>query len=443
MKGLDTDGLPVQPRGGARAPVATYRATVAEPDAATKRRHVLLAPNAFKGTLTAVQACAAMGAGVRRAWPTATVTALPLADGGDGFLDTVVSAHGGRTTRHLVPGPLLVEPVRAPIGWLAEPDGQSAVIELATAAGIALIRSPNPVTAGTASTRGLGVLIQACLGRSPKKILVGIGGSASSDGGAGMARALGYRFLREDGSEIPEGGLGLLELDHIDDSLVDPRLAAVEVLVGCDVTNPLLGPLGSASTYGPQKGADAATVARLEEGLARLAAVVRRDLGKCRPEQVPGSGAGGGAGFGLVAFCGARLSPGVQLIADACDLDGRLSVADLVMTGEGRFDLQSLRGKVPGEVAHRASRLRTACFIIAGSIETEARLAAQTLGVHLLDTNTDVTVLEPGDPRELALMERRARAGLRRAAMYACSLADELISHKPDYDDGGSIELGP
>ena len=411
--------------------------TLSNTATARARRHVLLAPNAFKGTLTASQACAAMAAGVRRAWPTSEVVALPLADGGDGFQQTVVRAHGGRTTLHLVPGPLLVEPVQAPIGWFAGPDGLTAVIELAAVAGIALIASPCPATACTASTTGLGVLVLACLRRSPKRILIGIGGSSSTDGGAGMARALGYRLLREDGTEIPEGGLGLLQLDHIDDSLVDPRLAAVEVLGACDVPNPLLGPLGAARVFGPQKGADPSTVARLEEGLTRLAAVVRRDLDKGGLEHSPGSGAAGGTGFGLVAFCGACLTSGVQLVADACDLDGHLSAADLVMTGEGRFDLQSLEGKVPGEVARRAWRGGITCFIIAGSSQPEARPAAQELGAHLIDTDTDVTALNQGDPRDLAVMRRRARAGLRRAAIHACGTADLLIPPGPAHDQGG------
>ncbi len=382
---------------------------------------VLLAPNAFKGTMSAVQACSAMAAGVRQVLPRAKVVRLPMADGGDGFLATLVAARGGSTTQHLVPGPLL-EPIRAPIGWLPGTAFPTAVIELAAAGGIARIAHPSPRTAAAASTRGLGALIGAALERAPELILVGIGGSSSSDGGAGMARALGYRLLKTDGEEIPEGGSGLRRLHHIEAGQVDPRLAAVRVLVACDVTNSLLGPLGAAAVYAPQKGADPLTAARLEAGLHRLAQVAGRDLGTAGLEHRPGSGAAGGTGFGLVAFCGAQLTPGVDLVAEACDLDGQMAGADLVITGEGSFDLGSLQGKVPGEVARRARSAGVQCMVITGSSQAEARGALERLGARLLETGTDISGLERGDPRETALIRRRARAAVRRAAVRACAM---------------------
>lgn len=382
---------------------------------------VLVAPNAFKGTLSAFEVASAMAAGVRRALPEAQITCLPLADGGDGFRATLVAASGGRTSRHRACGPLL-EPVWARVGWLPGRSGETAVIELASVAGIARIARPSPHTAATASTRGLGELIRAGLRGGPAEILVGIGGSASTDGGAGLARALGYRLLRADGGEIPEGGLGLRQLDRIESDRVDPRLARVRVVAASDVTNRLLGRRGAAAVYGPQKGADRATVAGLEAGLHRLAEVAGRDLGTSGLEVRPGAGAAGGTGFGLLAFCGARLAPGADLVANACGLDGALARADLVLTGEGRFDRETLHGKVPGEVARRALRAGVRCVLIAGSSEPGAGEALRRLGAQLLETGGDVSGLAAGDRHTRTLIRRRSRTALGRAAALACGL---------------------
>jgi len=389
---------------------------MAEPN----RIQVLLAPNAFKGTLSAHEVCSALAAGVSRAVPEARVVCLPLADGGDGFRATLVAAAGGWATRHRVSGPL-GEPIRAAVGWLPGSPSPTAVIELAAADGLARIGRPSPKTAADASTRGLGALIRAALARGPAQILVGLGGSASTDGGAGMARALGYRFLRSDGSEIPEGGGGLGQLHHIVAEAVDWRLAAVPLLAACDVTNPLLGPSGAAAVYAPQKGADQATVALLEAGLGRLAEVAARDLGSSGMEAEPGSGAAGGTGFGLLAFCRARLTPGAILVANELGLDGQLAASDLVLTGEGRFDLASLTGKAPGEVARRARRAGVPCVVIAGSSAPGAAAALGDLGASLLETGGEIDALAGADPRTLAGIRRRSRAALARAAFQACA----------------------
>lgn len=396
-----------------------------------ERMRVLVAPNAFKGTLTAAQAASAMAAGVRQAWPQALITELPLSDGGDGFLKTVVSVKGGRISRRVVPGPLL-EPTRAPIGWVGSGRGSTAVLELAAASGLALIPSPSPATARAASTRGLGTLIRLALQSRPQTILVGIGGSSSTDGGTGMARALGFRFLGKDGGEVPEGGLGLLDLDRIDPAGADPRLPEAQMVAACDVTSPLLGPFGAAAIYGPQKGADSTLVQQLDRGLARLAQVAARDLGTRGLELRPGSGAAGGTGFGLVAFLGARLAPGVEVVADASGLESLLEVSDLVITGEGRFDLQSLEGKVTGEVARRARRLGVACLVIAGSGEPEALGQLQQLGGWLVVAGCDPRDLEPADSRQLVQIRRRAKARVRRATVEACALA--AVSVGPETD---------
>jgi glycerate kinase len=238
-----------------------------------------------------------------------------------------------------------------------------------------------------------------------------------------MARALGYRFIGADGGEIPEGGLGLLELDRIDTAEVDPRLAGVEVVAACDVDNPLLGPSGAAAVYGPQKGADRRLVQQLELGLSQLAQVAARDLGTTGLELRPGSGAAGGTGFGLVAFLGARLARGVEVVADAVGLDRLLESCDLVLTGEGRFDLQSLEGKVPGEVARRARRLGVPCLVIAGSVEVEALRQLHELGGQLVEAAANLRGLDPADSRQLSLIRRRAGRRLQMVSAQACGLA--------------------
>lgn len=404
---------------------------------------VLLAPNAFKGTLTASQACAAMAAGVRRVWPAATLTKLAMSDGGDGFVEAVVGAQGGEVTRRRVPGPLLVGQVWAHVGRLTHSGKLTEVIELATTAGFTRISSRNARTACTSSTRGLGVLIEACLERSSERILVGVGGSCSTDGGTGLARALGYRFLRSDGVEVAEGGCGLVELDHIDAALADPRLTKVEMIAACDVMNPLLGPAGAATVYGPQKGAQPADVLRLEEGLRRLAEVARRDLGTGGLTDVPGAGAGGGTGFGLMAFCRAHAASGVDVVGAMCDLDGHIAAADLVITGEGRFDSQSLDGKVTGAVARRARCLGVPCFIVAGSSQPEARAAAKQWNAHVITLRSSTAVFEGRPPMRPTLIRGEADARLRRATVEACVSAAPLVRsgrrrHKSVGDCGGS-----
>jgi glycerate kinase len=373
---------------------------------------VAIAPNAFKGTLAATAACRAISEGVAAAWPEAVREEVPLSDGGDGFLETVVAAQGGTMVDCRVSGPLQ-EPVSARLGWVESRERRTAVAELARVCGLLLVRDPSPETAGRASTRGLGELLVVALRGRPRRLLIGIGGSSSTDGGAGLAQALGFRLLDRDGRPVPPGGLGLLELDRIEPPPFDLGLEGVEVVAACDVDNPLLGKLGAAAVFGPQKGADPAMVSRLDQGLARLAEVVSRDLGRRGLEDRPGMGAAGGTAFGLTAFLGARLERGVDLVAGVAGLDRALGEADVVFTGEGRFDAASLHGKVTGEVLRRASARGLPCVVLTGSADPEPeRLVRKMGGLVVRTAPTAGTQSAPS--RELATTELRA------AAVRAC-----------------------
>jgi glycerate kinase len=368
---------------------------------------VVVAPNAFKGTLTASQAAAAIARGVREVFPQAEVLEVPVADGGDGTVEALVSAHHGKFSSVEVEGPL-GDPVQAIFGTIEA--GRTGVLELASASGLALItadrRDPRK-----ASTYGFGQLLQAVRGAEVKQVIAGIGGSATNDGGAGMAQALGYRLLDAARHELARGGAALVRLDRIDPAGFDPGWLSLNVMVACDVTNPLTGPQGASAVYGPQKGADEAAVRELDAALAHFAMVIERDLGK-RAADVPGAGAAGGAGAGLMAFLDARLVPGAPLIVTASGFDEKIRGADLVITGEGRVDSQTAYGKAPGEVAKRAQAARIPVLLIAGS-KAPGWEALSDLGVTAV-----VTLDEEGD--NLQQLMGDAGEMLRRAAVRAC-----------------------
>ena len=310
---------------------------------------VVLAPQEFKGSLTAVEAADAMAAGVARALPHAELDRAPLADGGPGTVAAVVTAAGGALRRAVCRDPL-GRPVVAAFGLID--GGATAVIEMAAAAGLTLLRPQerDPLRTGT---EGVGDLIRAALDAGATRLIVGLGGSATNDGGAGMARALGARLLDRDGCELPPGGAALAELERVDVSGLDPRLRAVTVVGATDVRNPLCGPEGASAVYGPQKGATPAEVAHLDAALGRYAEVLARDLGAA-VAGTPGAGAAGGLGAGLLAFCGTTLRSGFELVAEATGLEGRIAGAELVITGEGRLDGQSVFGKTTVGVARIA-----------------------------------------------------------------------------------------
>ncbi len=327
---------------------------------------VLIAPDKFRGTLTAPQAARAVGAGWRRARPDDEVVEVPMADGGEGTLDAMVKALGGERRRASVQGPL-GDPVDAEYGIVLGPSGVTAVVEMARASGLDLIgearRDPKRTT-----TRGTGELIRAALGAGPAEVIVCIGGSATNDGGAGLAQALGVRLLDKAGREIGPGGAALLHVERIDLSGLGPDVRRTRFLVACDVDNPLTGPQGASVVFGPQKGATAADVLLLDRALGHLAAVIFRDLG-LDVRDLPGGGAAGGLGAGMVAFLGAHLRPGVELVMDAVGFRRRLGAADLVVTGEGTLDEQSLRGKVPAGVIEAARVARVPSIVLCGRAE--------------------------------------------------------------------------
>jgi glycerate kinase len=368
---------------------------------------IVVAPNAFKGSLSASQAARAIADGVREVFPEAEVVEVPVADGGEGTVEALVSAHHGDYRTAEVEGPL-GDLVQVAYGLIDA--GRTGVVELASASGLTLIanerRDPRK-----ASTYGFGQLLQAVRDTGANQVIAGIGGSATNDGGAGMAQALGYRLLDAAGIELPRGGAALASLERIDPTGFVPRWHSVNVMVACDVTNPLTGPQGASAVYGPQKGADDDMVRELDAALAKLAAVIERDLGK-RVADVPGAGAAGGAGAGLMAFLDARLVPGAPLVVEASGFDAKLEGADLVITGEGRADSQTAYGKAPGEVAKRAKEARIPVLLITGS-KGPGWEALSGLGVTAM-----VALDEEGD--NLQQLMRDAGEMLRRATVRAC-----------------------
>jgi len=345
---------------------------------------IVVAPNAFKGSLSALAAAKAIGDGIRLADPDADLILVPIADGGDGTVDALVAGADGQHRVLRVRGPL-TDPVDADYGVID--GGKTAVIEMAKAAGLALVpqdkRDPRVTT-----TYGVGELLQQAYEGGARHFIVGIGGSATNDGGAGMAQALGYHLLDAQGHELPPGGLALQNLARIHVGGVHANWNDAQVDVACDVTNPLTGPSGASAVYGPQKGATPEMVAELDAALKHFAEIIRRDLG-VDVESLPGAGAAGGLGAGLVAFTGARLRPGAEMVLEALKLDDRIKGADLVITGEGRLDSQTARfGKGPAAVARHARKAGIPVVALAGGIADEAELA-------LLFDGLEATVVEP------------------------------------------------
>ncbi|HEY5034252.1 MAG TPA: glycerate kinase [Candidatus Dormibacteraeota bacterium] len=323
---------------------------------------IIVAPNSFKGSLSATQAANAIANGVREVFPDAEVVEIPVADGGEGTVEALVSAHHGTYEWVNVEGPL-GDPVLASYGLID--GGKTAVAELASASGYVLV-SPAMRDPRKTSTYGFGQLLEAARKSGARSVIAGIGNSATNDGGVGMAQALGYRFLDAAGVDLPRGGAALLRLERIDDSKLNPGWRSVQVRVACDVTNPLTGPEGASAVYGPQKGADPATVRLLDQALDRLAQVIEHQYGK-RVADIPGAGAAGGTGAGLMAFLDAKLVSGASLVVDASGFDEALPGAQLVITGEGRADGQTAYGKAPGEVARRAQAAGIPTVLIAGT----------------------------------------------------------------------------
>src|SRR6266540_464396 len=362
------------------AKLREYHSRVPERDA----QRVVIAPQSFKGSADAVAVASAIARGVRRIWPRADCVELPLADGGEGTALALVRATGGEMRSARVHDPLGRD-IDAQWGVLG--DRVTAILEMAAASGLPLLRDDERDPRIT-STRGTGELIVAAAASGAQRIVIGIGGSATNDGGAGMARAFGYRFFDANGGELLEGGGALVRLARIEGQ-TDPRLIRPAIDVACDVRNPLLGPEGATAVYGPQKGATPEIQRELEAALTRYADVVEAFVGR-DVRSVPGAGAAGGLGAGLIAFLDARLVSGSALVLDAVGFDKRLVGADLVITGEGRIDGQSIYGKLTHAVTLAAKRRGIPVVAVAGMIGP-GHEAMRSAGIEAIETLADAS----------------------------------------------------
>jgi glycerate kinase len=372
---------------------------------------ILVAPQEFKGTLTARAAAEAIARGLRRALPGTEIDVLAMADGGPGTVEALVEATGGRYVEAEAHDPL-GRPLRARWGVLGARStlAGSAVIEMAAASGLTLLR-PEERDPRRASTFGTGELLRAALDAGRRRIIVGAGGSATNDGGAGLAQALGVRLRDASGRELEPGGAALARLTRIDASNLDVRLRESEVMVATDVTNPLCGPEGASLVYGPQKGATAEAARELDAALARFAEVVFRDLG-IDAVGTRGAGAAGGLAYGLVVFCGASVRPGFEVVAEAVDFAERVRAASAVVTGEGRLDQQTPFGKTAYRVAQAARAAHRPVIAIAGMVEDGTLASAIQAFDRVITLAPDLATEDEAIKRAGELLEvAAARAG--------------------------------
>lgn len=324
---------------------------------------IVIAPDSFKGSVSAVGTANAIERGIRHVFLDAEVIKVPIADGGEGTVEALITATGGQIIYENVVGPL---GNRLEAFWGIMGDGETAVVEMAAASGLPLVpadqREPR-----IATTYGTGELIKAVLDRGLRKIIIGIGGSATNDGGSGMAQALGVSLLDASGQELPYGGAALANLDRVDISGIDMRLMDTRIMAACDVDNPLCGPRGATAVYGPQKGASPEMIAQLDDALRHFSAKVQEATGRDVAEY-PGAGAAGGLGAGLLSFTNTKLRPGVEIVLEATNFESVVKSAQLVITGEGRTDFQTAYGKAPVGVAKLAKKYNVPVLCIAGSL---------------------------------------------------------------------------
>lgn len=344
---------------------------------------IVIAPDSFKGNMTSLQVASAIEKGIRRVLPKARCVKIPMADGGEGLVQALVDATGGKFVRKKVTGPAGKQ-VNARYGLLS--DGKTAVIEMAEASGLPLVsgREKNPLKT---TTFGTGELIRHAMDRGASHIIIGIGGSATTDGGVGMAQALGVKFKNKRNTELKEYGAGgmLDKIAHIDMSGLHPGIRKTKITIASDVDNPLCGKRGAAHVFGPQKGAStAAMVKKLDENLKHFGKLIKQELKK-DVMTIPGAGAAGGLGAGLVAFAGARMKSGIDLVVDATGLKQAIKGADLVITGEGRVDFQTAFGKTPSGVAKAARSHRVPVVAIGGGLADDARGVFEH-GIHALES---------------------------------------------------------
>jgi len=324
---------------------------------------IIIAPQAFKGSISAIKVAEAMSEGALKMLPKAKIVICPVADGGDGTLETLVDISNGEINKCSVRNPMgkIIE-----AEWGAMGDGKTAVIEMARSSGLALL-DPKKLNPLKASTYGLGELIQDALNKGFKKFIIGIGGSATNDAGAGMAQALGVKLLDDKGVEIAPGGINLMNLSTIDMSGIDERILDSDFQIACDVTNPLTGPEGASEVYGPQKGATRKMIDDLDASLQHFNEIVIKTFNKDL-SKVPGAGAAGGLGAGMIAFTDATLRTGIDIVLDAVELNEKIANADLVITGEGAMDFQTIYDKAPIGVAKIAKRYGIPTIGISGML---------------------------------------------------------------------------
>jgi glycerate 2-kinase len=360
---------------------------------------ILIAPQEFKGTLTAVQAASAVRDVVARVLSSAQLDVAPLSDGGPGFVAALLDAAGGEPRECLVQDPL-GRAITAQWGTIS--GGRTAVLEMAAASGLSLL-APSERDPRCTTTFGTGQLIQAALDANCGLILLGIGGSATNDGGVGAAEVLGVKFLDRNGKPLARGGAALAALERIDLSGRDPRLDRVQLSIAADVNNPLLGPTGASAIYGPQKGATPEVVAELDGALFQLAKITRAQLGRDLAN-IPGAGAAGGLAFGLMAFLGGQLKSGFKLVSEALHLEERVDRADLVMTGEGRLDRQTSYAKGPGSLASLAKRKGKRTIIFVGQVDPSFSRAGSPFD-EIVEVSTRQFGLDPTGSTPRALLE--------------------------------------
>ena len=368
---------------------------------------IVIAPDSFKESLSALEAASAIEAGFREIFPDADYVKVPVADGGEGTVHAMVAATGGRLVILQATGPL-GRPVEAFYGLSG--DGLTAVVEMAAASGLELV-APAERDPLAATSRGTGELIRAALDAGARRFILGVGGSATNDGGAGMLQALGVGLLDAHGAQLAPGGAALARLERIDVAQLDPRIGECVFDVACDVSNPLVGPRGASAIFGPQKGATPAMVDQLDANMRHYASIIARDLGQDVAE-IPGAGAGGGIAAAMLVFLNGRLRPGSEIVADAVGLDAAVADADLVVTGEGRIDSQTVNGKTPIGVARVAGRHGKPVIAIGGCLAADAH-AVHAHGIAA----TFSTVMKAGTVAEvLAGAEENLRCKARNIA---------------------------
>ena len=333
---------------------------------------IIIAPQAFKGSISAIKVAEAMSEGALKIFPKAKIVICPVADGGDGTLETLVDISNGEINKCSVHNPMgkIIE-----AEWGAMGDGKTAVIEMARSSGLALL-DPKKLNPLKASTYGLGELIQDALNKGFKKFIIGIGGSATNDAGAGMAQALGVKLLDGKGVEIAPGGINLMNLNTIDMSGIDDRILDSDFQIACDVTNPLTGPEGASEVYGPQKGATRKMIDDLDASLQHFNEIVIKTFNKDL-SKVPGAGAAGGLGAGMITFTDATLRTGIDIVLDAVELNEKIAKADLVITGEGAMDFQTIYDKAPIGVAKIAKRYGIPTIGISGMLGKNYQIVHQ------------------------------------------------------------------